>query len=214
MVEAGRDPIEEAAAEATRMTVAQLVDRYLSAIEKTHRDHRKVRRSIERDVLPVIGARAAEDIRRRDIIAILDTIAERGAPVHANRVRNMLSAMWTWAISEDLPGIENNPASNVKSRIVEQPGTRWLSAAEIRAVAPHLDALPAAKRDALWLILLTGQRPGEVVGMRAGRSRSRSRHVDHSCCTVKEQTLAHRAACGRGSRDRGPTDGRCTTRRA
>ena len=144
------------------------MDRYLTAIEKTHRDHRRVRRSIERDVLPVIGARAAEDIRRRDIIAILDTIAERGAPVHANRLRNMLSAMWTWAISEDLPGIENNPASNVKSRIVEQPGTRWLSAAEIRAVAPHLDALPAAKRDALWLILLTGQRPGEVVGMRQG----------------------------------------------
>ena len=168
MVETGRDPIDEAAAETTRMSVAQLVDRYLTAIEKTHRDHRRVRRSIERDVLPVIGPRAAEDIRRREIIVILDTIAERGAPVHANRVRNMLSAMWTWAISEDLPGIENNPASNVKSRIDEQPGTRWLSAAEIRAVAPHLDALPAAKRDALWLILLTGQRPGEVVGMRQG----------------------------------------------
>ena len=168
MVEAGRDPIEEAAAKASRMSVAQLVDRYLAAIEKSHRDHRRVRRSIERDVLPAIGARAADDIRRRDIIAILDTIAKRGAPVHANRLRNMLSAMWTWAISEDLPGIENNPASNVKSRIVEQPGTRWLSAAEIRAVAPHLDALPAAKRDALWLILLTGQRPGEVVGMRQG----------------------------------------------
>ena len=30
MVEAGRDPIEEAAAEARRMTVVQLVDRYLS----------------------------------------------------------------------------------------------------------------------------------------------------------------------------------------
>ena len=155
------------------------MDRYLTAIEKTHRDHRRVRRSIERDVLPVIGARAAEDIRRRDIIAILDTIAERGAPVHANRVRNMLSAMWTWAISEDLPGIENNPASNVKSRIVEQPGTRWLSAAEIRAVAPHLDALPAAKRDALWLILLTGQRPGEVVGMRQGEV-----DLDHDTWTI------------------------------
>jgi hypothetical protein len=102
MVEAGRDPIGEAVAEASRITVAQLLDRYLAAIEKTHRDHRRVRRSIERDVLPVIGALAAEDVRRRDIIAILDTIALRGAPVHANRVRNMLSAMWTWAISEDL----------------------------------------------------------------------------------------------------------------
>ena len=168
MVEAGRDPIDEAADEARRITVAQLADRYFVAIEKTHRGHREVRRSIERDVLPAIGARAAEDIRRRDIIAILDTIAERGAPVHANRVRNMISAMWSWAMSEDLPGIESNPASNIKSRIDEQPSTRWLSAAEIRAVAPHLNALTAAKRDALWLILLTGQRPGEVAGLRQG----------------------------------------------
>ena len=148
--------------------VVQLVDRYLTAIEKTHHNNRRVRRSMSVMSCRSSSRAAAENIRRRDIIAILDTIAERGAPVHANRVRNMLSAMWTWAISEDLPGIENNPASNVKSRIVEQPGTRWLSAAEIRAVAPHLDALPAAKRDALWLILLTGQRPGEVVGLRQG----------------------------------------------
>ena len=42
MVEAGRDPIEEAAAEVSRMTVGQLADRYLTAIEKTHRDHRRV----------------------------------------------------------------------------------------------------------------------------------------------------------------------------
>jgi integrase len=166
-VETGRDPIDEEAADAGRMTVAQLVDRYLAVIEKTHRDHCKVRRSIERDVIPAIGTRTTEDIRRRDIIAILDTIAGRGAPVHANRVRNMLSSMWSWAISEDLPGIENNPASNIKGRIVEQPGTRWLSVDEIRSAMPHIEALPAAKRDALRLILLTGQRPGEVVGMRA-----------------------------------------------
>ena len=37
MVESGRDPIDEAATEARRMTVAQLADRYLAAIEKTHR---------------------------------------------------------------------------------------------------------------------------------------------------------------------------------
>ena len=168
MVETGRDPIDEAAAETPRMTVAQLADRYLS----------RLRRPTE-TIAPCAAQSSATYFRlsaraRRKIfgvatlLLIIDTIAERGAPVHANRVRNMLSAMWTWAMSEDLPGIESNPASNVKSRIVEQPGTRWLSAAEIRAVAPHLDALTAAKRDALWLILLTGQRPGEVVGLRQG----------------------------------------------
>ena len=149
------------------MTVAQLAERYFNAIAKTHRDHRRVRRSIERDVLPALGPRPAEDVKRRDVIAILDGIAQRGAPVHANRVRSMISAMWSWAISEDVIDVEVNPASNIKSRIEERAGTRWLSAAEIKSLAPHLEALPPAKRDALKLILFTGQRPGEVVGIRA-----------------------------------------------
>ena len=166
-VEAGGDPIDDAKAKARRMTVAQLVGRYLAAIETTHRDHKRVRRSIERDVLPILGDRPAEDIKRRDIISILDTIVRRGAPVHANRVRSMLSAMWSWAISEDLVDIEVNPGSNIKNRIEERAGTRWLSTAEIQSLAPHLDALPLAKRDALKLILFTGQRPGEVAGIRA-----------------------------------------------
>ena len=149
------------------MTVGSWRIAILTAIEKTHRDHRKVRRSIERDVLPVIGARAAEDIRRRDIIAILDSIAERGAPVHANRVRNMISAMWSWAIRKTCRAsrtILRQTSRTVSSNNRERAGCQPLKS---EAVAPHLDALPAAKRDALWLILLTGQRPGEVVGMRA-----------------------------------------------
>ena len=81
------------------MTVAQLADSYFVAIEKTHRSHRAVRRSIECDALPTIGPHAAEDVRRRDIIAIIDTIAERGAPILANRVRNMISGMWSWAMA-------------------------------------------------------------------------------------------------------------------
>ena len=165
-VEAGRDPIDDARAKARRMTVAQLAERYFNVIAKTHRDYLRVRRSIERDVLPAVGPRPAEDVKRRDVIAIVDGIAQRGAPVHANRVRSMISAMWSWAISEDVLDVEVNPASNIKSRIEERAGTRWLSAAEIKSLAPHLEALPPAKRDALKLILFTGQRPGEVAGMR------------------------------------------------
>jgi integrase len=168
-VEDGGDSIDDAKAKARRLTVAQLVERYLAVIEKTHRDHKRVRRSIERDVLLVLGDRPAEDIKRRDIISILDAIVRRGAPVHANRVRSMLSAMWSWAISEDLVDVEVNPASNIKKRVEEHPGTRWLNADEIKCLGSHLERLPEAKRDALKLILLTGQRPGEVVGIGVAR---------------------------------------------
>jgi hypothetical protein len=42
-----------------------------------------VRRSIERDVLSGLGLQPAEDVKRRDVIAILDAIVQRGAPVRA-----------------------------------------------------------------------------------------------------------------------------------
>lgn len=191
IVESGRDPIVDEEAIAERITVAQLFRRYIIVIEKTHRGHREVRRSIERDILPEIGDRPAEDVKRRDIINILDVIANRGAPVYANRVRSMLSAMWSWAISEDVADFEVNPASNIKNRIAEVPRTRWLSDTEIKKLAPHLNALPPAKRDTIKLILLTGQRPGEVAGIRsreinldkglwiipAERSKNNRRHV-------------------------------------
>ena len=68
-VEAGRDPIDDARAKARRITVGQMFERYLAVIEKTHRDHKKIRRSIERDVLPVLGNQAAEDVDEAPIAA-------------------------------------------------------------------------------------------------------------------------------------------------
>ena len=45
---------------------------------------KRYRETIERDFLPVWEYRAAKDIRRRDVVAVLDSIATRG-PVAANR---------------------------------------------------------------------------------------------------------------------------------
>ena len=41
-------------------------------------------RILEKDVLPRFGKRKAKDITRRDIIALLDDIVARGAPIQAN----------------------------------------------------------------------------------------------------------------------------------
>ena len=60
-----------------------------------------------------------------------------------------------------------NPAARMKPRVKEQSRDRVLTSKEIKAFWNNLDKLPAqpAVRAALRLILVTAQRPGEIVNL-------------------------------------------------
>ena len=86
----GRDPANEAVeashAQREAETVADLVDEYL---EKWARPRKRSAgeddRILNKEIVPRWGTRKAKDIKRRDIITLLDSIVERGAPIQANR---------------------------------------------------------------------------------------------------------------------------------
>jgi integrase len=79
------------------------------------------------------------------------------APIVANQALASASAIFSWAVKQEIMtvnpchGVDRNPTSDRE---------RILSDAEIVAIWPRLDA-------ALKLILLTGQRPGEVAAMQS-----------------------------------------------
>jgi integrase len=119
---------------------------------------------LRHDVIPVLGDRPANEITRAQIANLLDVIFER-APVVANRVQNVLSSMFAWAVSEGL--LENNPVTGLRKRHQEVVKDRVLTDDEVRALWRASDGLIPAYRDTLRLVLLTGQRPGECAGIRA-----------------------------------------------
>ena len=88
----------------------------------------------------------------------------RGATVTVNRTLAAIRRALSWAVSEDL--IVTNPALNLATKIEETPKDRALSVEEIKAVWTGLDKAPMGEKSrlALKLILVTGQRPGEVCG--------------------------------------------------
>jgi site-specific recombinase XerD len=59
-----------------------------------------------------VGTRKAYDIRRRDVIALLDQLVKRGTPIQANRALALVRKMFNWAVSREL--IEHNPCLQVK----------------------------------------------------------------------------------------------------
>ena len=81
------------------------------------------------DLLPKWKNVKAHEIKRRDIINLLDTIVQR-APIQANRTLALLRKMYNWAISRDL--VEINPCTAVKMPAKENRKDRMLTEDEIR----------------------------------------------------------------------------------
>ncbi len=135
------------------------------------RSWRKDQNLIDRDLLPEWRHRKAETITRADVNRLLDKIVDRGAPIQANRALEVIRKLFSWAIGESRVRLDANPCSEIKKRGVETPRDRHLSADEIKAMWPMVGTkerpakITDATRLALRLMLTTGQRPGEVLGM-------------------------------------------------
>jgi integrase len=111
----------------------------------------------------------ARDIKRRDVIAVLKTIADRPAPIQANRVQSLIRKIFNWAIGRDV--IEANPCVGIVPFGKERRRTRVLTDEEIAQFWRAADCSWRASTDCpvgaiLQLQLLTAQRGQEVRLMR------------------------------------------------
>ncbi len=160
----GEDPGAAKQAQRAAPTFKALADEYLERHASQKKSGAKDRQILERDVLPEWGRRKASEIRRRDVIDLLDGIKDRGAPIGANRTLALVRKVFNFGISRDL--VEANPCAQVKAPAKENRRDRVLSADEIKTFWHGLDEADMSEgtRRALRLILVTAQRPGEVSG--------------------------------------------------
>jgi integrase len=97
------------------------------------------------------------------VIALLDNIVDRGAPIAANRTLAVIRRMFGWALSRDI--VAASPCVTVKAPAKERRRDRMLGADEIAAFWRALDnpklAISSAIRLVLKLQLVTAQRKGE-----------------------------------------------------
>ena len=122
---------------------------------------------VAKHVLPRLGNMHPIDIKRSDIKAM---VARIGAPVVANQTLAATSAIFSWAIKEEI--VQMNPCKGVGRHDVTSR-ERVLSDEELPLFWAAFDKAEL-QGVALKLILLTGQRPGEVLQMR-------SEHIVDQC---------------------------------
>ena len=160
-----KDPAAEARTQRQSPTVRALATDFIAMQRKRGKKSASQQEIIlTRDVLPVIGNTKARDVRRADMKAMLSAITDRPAPVLANRVLEVVRAMFNFGIEEEDYGLENNPADRLgKHRNPEQGRDRWLTSMEIGAYWKALGKEPSGPATVLRLCLLTGQRQHNVL---------------------------------------------------
>lgn len=163
----GSDPAAEKRAERLADTFGELATEYLEKHAKTKKDGgREDARILKKDLLPTWKNIKANEIRRRDVLHVLDSVVERGAPVHANRVLALVRKLFNFAIQRDV--VEVNPCTAIPLPSRPRARDRVLTAEEIRKVWHAAGADSAETGGMLKLRLLTAQRGGEIEAMAWG----------------------------------------------
>lgn len=146
-------------------TVASLAHEYMEKWSKPRkRSWAEDQRILDLDVLPKWGTRKAKEITRRDVIALLDRIVDRGAPIAANRTFEVVRRMFNFAMERGI--IEVTPCLAVRAPSQENRRDRVLTETEIRTFWMGLEnaGMDPGTKLALRLMLMTAQRAGEIIG--------------------------------------------------
>jgi integrase len=159
----GKDPAAEKMAQRSSGSFGELADRYITDYaSRETKTWRVGRRIVEKYLFKPWGRLDARSISRSDVRALKAKLA--ATPVMANRVLATASAIFNWAISEDLYG-GDNPCRGVKL-FEESARERVLSDSELPLFWEAFDSAGLVKSSALKVALLCGQRIGEVAHMR------------------------------------------------
>jgi integrase len=168
----GVDPVAQKDALRQAPTVAELAERYLAE----HAEVKKKPRSLHMDrvnlrlhVLPALGQRLVHDIARADIATLHH--AMRATPGAANRVLALLSKMFGLAEQWGLRPQQSNPIRGIE-RYRERQLERFLTAEELARLGAVLHEAERTQTErpsviaAIRLLILTGARLGEILGLR------------------------------------------------
>jgi integrase len=163
---------EEAQALAKRLTVKQLFERWQD-IELAPRVNRAGKREGRKDggeqiewrfdlhVFPAIGAHTAEELRRADVMAILDKLSTQGKTRTHNLVLTELRQMYKFAQVREI--VNHDPTAGITAKD-EGKRTRWLRPEELRTLHQALPncGLNARTQLAVLIQLSTACRIGEL----------------------------------------------------
>jgi integrase len=162
-VATGIDVQAEHQANRSSGTFEELAHRYCDGYAKQkNKSWKQADDLVRRYLIPRWGKLLATEIVRSDVKLMLAQMKSASVGVQTFKAA---SAIFNWAIEEEIGGIKINPCQRVDT-VKAKSRERVLSESEVLKFWTAFDEAGYLHSMALKLILLLGQRPGEVLHMR------------------------------------------------
>src|SRR5262245_58396409 len=143
---------------------AAVADEWLKRDQAHNRSHDEVKRVIDRDVNPQWDERLISSITRRDVLDLIDGIADRGALTYARRVHAHLHRLFRWSVGRGV--IDNNPVANLPKPGAVVKRDRVLNDAELAVAWKAASQIEWPFGPLFRLLILTGARREEIGALR------------------------------------------------
>lgn len=141
---------------------------YTEIVEPANSNARNIKRVLEKDVIPAIGAKQIADVTVTDVLAITDRIKARGADQMALQTRNVLKRLFAYAIAREKT--QFNPAAAIEAKFIATARSRdvALTSNEIGRLlrAIYQSSMKRSHKLALHLLILCMVRKSELIEAR------------------------------------------------
>jgi integrase len=152
---------------ASARSVAAISGEYLERhVKPRNRSWREYQSLLDRYILPGIGAKCIDELKRADIVGLLDAVEVKRSRHTADAVLRVLRAMLNWYAVRDDSFVNPIVRGMNRGSAKERTRDRVLTDAELRAVWAALLSMPYPFGPLIQMLLLTGQRRDEVASMR------------------------------------------------
>lgn len=164
----GRDPgVQKITAKIEAKAGRDLIGTVFADFLNRHAKNRRTRPGMEKmwnlHVADRWRGRRVQDIRKRDIIELLDDLEDGGMTVGSNRVLALVRKFFNWCVDRDI--IDAPPTAGVKPRFAETTRERVLDDDEIERLWKATETVGYPFGPLTRLLLVTGQRLDEVASM-------------------------------------------------
>ena len=146
-------------------TFAAVAEDFIADKLPSERKGREVERDIRREFVPVWGNRPIAEITALDVRTVVKGAKDRGAPYQAHNLLTTARRLFSWAIDQQVYGLETSPCDRLKPKAIigkKTPRTRTLTDDEWCAFWKATEGNGYPYAPLFRLLALTGQRKSEV----------------------------------------------------
>jgi integrase len=197
----GRDPAAEKR-DAKRRIVADrvedLLETFIAQRLSQNRSGGEIARLLRREVGKTWGGRSIHEISKHDVVEVITAVAQRGAPVAANKALKATKTFLRWCVGRAV--LDQSPAESVPLPSKEIARDRVLDDDELAHVILAARKIGGPYGGIVELLALTGQRREEVARLQwaeldltqriwtipKSRTKNAKAHVVH----LSEQSMA------------------------